>query len=550
MTEDFLKQEGPRQRIAFFFLLFTGLVGLHAALLRLPYFWDEAGYYVPAARDLLLTGRVIPFSTPSNAHPPLVMGYLALWWKLAGFSPIVARIAMLAVAAFALLGIYRLARRVANVEVAVASVICTAVYPVFFVQSSLAQVDLAAAALVMWGLLAYVEDRLLAVAIWFSLASLAKETAILAPAGLVAWEIFGRVTGNQGRLSSPAKWPAESSPQKSFKKIFALCLPALILAAWYAYHRFRTGFIFGNPEFFRYNVRATMHPLRMVLALGMRLWQVFCYMNLWALTLATILAMWRPALHNSREERPRIELPVQYAFLAIGIVYVIAMAMVGGAVLARYMLPVIPLVIIVFVSTLWRRVRAWKPLIAVIAFMFVAALVVNPPYGFSLEDNFAYRDYILLHQDAAHFLESRYPHATALTAWPANDELTRPYLGYVHHPIRVVRIDDFTLQQLVFAADSGVPFDVALVFSTKYQPPHPLLEHWRWWQEAKIHFFDYHHDLPPAIAAHILGGDVVFEEHRNGQWIAVIEVQQMHDARSINGWINRWKQSPLGITAR
>ncbi len=537
MTENFLKQEGPRERVAFFFLFFIGLVGLHAGLLRLPYFWDEAGYYVPAARDLLLTGSVIPFSTPSNAHPPLVMGYLALWWKLAGFSPVVTRVAMLAVAAFALLGVYRLARRVANVEVAMASVICTALYPVFFVQSSLAQVDLAAAGLVMWGLLAYVEDRLLALAIWFSLAALAKETAILAPAGLVAWEIVRKIAGHQEEQSSRAK---------SFKKIFALCIPALVLAAWYGYHHFRTGFIFGNPEFFRYNVRATMHPLRMVLALGMRLWQVFGYMNLWALTLAAILAMWRPALQDGHLRRPRIELPVQYAFLAIGIVYLIAMAIVGGAVLARYMLPVIPLVIIVFISTLWRRVRAWKPLIALIAFTFLVGLFVNPPYGFSLEDNFAYRDYILLHQDAAHFLESRYPYATALTAWPANDELTRPYLGYVHHPVRVVRINDFTLEQLTACADSSVSFDVALVFSTKYQPPHPLLEHWRWWQEAKIHFFDYHHDLPPAIAAHILGGDVVFEEQRNGQWIAVIEVQQMHDAR----WINRWKQSPARITSR
>jgi hypothetical protein len=544
VTENFLKQEGTRQRIAFFFFLFTGLVGLHATLLRLPYFWDEAGYYVPAARDLLLTGSVIPVSTPSNAHPPLVMTYLALWWKVVGFSPVATRIAMLAVAAFALLGVYRLACHVANVEVAVASLICTAMYPVFFVQSSLAQVDLAAAALVMWGLLAYVEDRMLAVVIWLSLAVLAKETAILAPAGLVAWEIVSWLKRTRPSLSKEA--PGNSSPPKSLKMIFALCLPVLVLAAWYAYHRFRTGFIFGNPEFVRYNVRATMHPLRMLLALAMRLWQVLCYMNLWALTLAAILAMWRPALRDGTSERSRIALPVQYAFLAIGIVYVVAMSVVGGAVLARYMLPVIPLVIIIFISTLWRRVRAWKPLVALIAFMFVASLFVNPPYGFSLEDNFAYRDYILLHQDAAHFLESRYPHATTLTAWPANDELTRPYLGYVHHPIRVVRIDDFTFEQLASGADSGVPFDVALLFSTKYQPPHPLLEHWRWWQEAKIHFFDYHHDLPPAIAAHILGGTIVFQEQRNGQWIAVVEVQQVHDAR----WINRWKQSSLAAASQ
>src|SRR5438046_5687578 len=76
---------------------------LHAPLLRLPYFWDEAGYYVPAARDLFLSGSVIPHSTPSNAHPPLVMAYLAGCWKVFGFSPLVTRSAMLGLAAFSLL---------------------------------------------------------------------------------------------------------------------------------------------------------------------------------------------------------------------------------------------------------------------------------------------------------------------------------------------------------------------------------------------------------------------------------------------------------------
>ena len=53
------------------------LIALHAPLLRLPYFWDEAGYYIPAARDLF-SGSLIPYSTPSNAHPPLVMAWIAL----------------------------------------------------------------------------------------------------------------------------------------------------------------------------------------------------------------------------------------------------------------------------------------------------------------------------------------------------------------------------------------------------------------------------------------------------------------------------------------
>jgi hypothetical protein len=95
-----------------FAIIFASIFLLHAPLLRLPYFWDEAGYYVPAARDILLSGSLIPHTTLSNAHPPLVLCWLALWWKLAGYDPLVTRSAMLIVAAFSFLGGFRLAIRV------------------------------------------------------------------------------------------------------------------------------------------------------------------------------------------------------------------------------------------------------------------------------------------------------------------------------------------------------------------------------------------------------------------------------------------------------
>ena len=63
-----------------------------------------------------------------------------------------------------------------------------------------------------------------------------------------------------------------------------LLIPALPLALWYAYHYARTGYVFGNPEFFRYNVAATLSPTRFLLALAMRLWQVSGYLHLWVLT--------------------------------------------------------------------------------------------------------------------------------------------------------------------------------------------------------------------------------------------------------------------------
>jgi hypothetical protein len=168
--------------------------------------------------------------------------------------------------------------------------------------------------------------------------------------------------------------------------------------------------------------------------------------------------------------------------------------------------------------------------------MFVAGWFTDPPYGFAPEDNLAYVDYIRLHQRAEEFLEARYPMARVLTAWPASDELTRPYLGYVTRPMRVVRIEHFALEQLMSAADARSndarsEFEIALVFSTKDEPAHPLLQHWQLWQEWKQRFFDDHHDLRPTAAAQVLGGNVVYSETRNRQWIAVIELERIVDAR-------------------
>jgi hypothetical protein len=518
-----------------FAIIFAFIFLLHAPLLRLPYFWDEAGYYVPAARDILLSGSLIPHTTLSNAHPPLVLCWLALWWKLAGYDPLVTRSAMLVVGAFSLLGVFQLALRVANLQVAVASTLCTALYPVFFAQSSMAHLDLAVAGFTIWGLCAYLEGRVFLFALWFSLAALAKETAILASMALFAWEILRRfflhrfeTADSDVAPEQPVRGSELRAGSLSARVLIGLLIPLLPLIAWYAYHYSRTGYVFGNPEFFRYNVASTLNPARFLLALGLRLWQTFGYLHLWVLTLAMLLAMLLPALNDDDGgvQRRRIPIPVQMVFLAVIGAYVGAMALIGGAVLARYLLPVIPLVIILAVSTLRRRLRMWPAVVSIILLSFVAAWFWNPPYGFSPEDNLAYRDYIHLHEDGETFLEARYPMARVLTAWPASDELTRPWLGYITRPMQVVRIEDFSVDEVFSAADFRANFDVALVFSTKYEPAWELLGHWKRWEELKTKYFGFHRDLPPAAVARILGGRIVFSEEHKGQWVAVVEMER------------------------
>jgi len=509
-------------------LLFGGVLVLHAPLLRLPYVWDEAGYYVPAVHDIFASGSLIPLSTVSNAHPPLVLAWVALWWKVLGAAPLVSRAAMLAVAAFTLLGVYRLGERANNAAVAVGTTLLTGLYPVFFAQSSLVHLDLAAAGFTAWALRAYLDDRRLETFAWFALAALGKETAILAPLALAGWELVG-----------PALFRPPNKllllPERSFGRLAALVGSVLPLVLWFAYHYSKTGFVFGNPEFFRYNVQATANPLRILLAFGSRLWQTFVYMGLWAVTGLTVFAMSLPAQPNEGgEERPRIAIPIQITFAVVILAYVVALSLIGGAVLSRYMLPVVPLVILIGVSTLWRRLKAWKLVLGGLAALFVAGWFWNPYYSFPFEDNLAYRDYVQLHQAGASYLEQHFAHARVLTAWSASDELNRPWLGYVHQSIQIVRIENFSAEEIRGVAGSQVagsvaPYDVVLAFSTKFEAPFDITDRPPW-SGFKTRFFGYHRDLAPDAIAEILGGRIVMQEQRRGQWIAVIAMEAPMDA--------------------
>ena len=170
---------------------------------------------------------------------------------------------------------------------------------------------------------------------------------------------------------------------------------------WLSYHHYKTGYFLGNPEYLRYNLGATLTPLRVALAMLLRLWHLLGYLNLFVLTLMALYAMsQRPWVECDGSERPRIAIPVQLVFAVVIAAHVVALSVLGGAVLARYMLPVLPLVILLCVSTLRRRFRHWAWYVAAACAAFVFALFVVPPYRIAPEDTLLYRDYVILHKEA------------------------------------------------------------------------------------------------------------------------------------------------------
>jgi len=502
---------------AIFPLTYAAVFFAHWPLLRLPYYWDEAGYYIPAAYDFFRTGSLISFSTLSNAHPPLPSVYLAACWKLFGFSPFVTRTAMCVIAALALTAVWRIALIAVNRHaVALATLLLTAIYPVFFAQSSLAHADMFAAAATLWGLAFFIDDqRIWPAVLCFSLAALSKETAIVTPFALAGWQVWLAL---RTRALQHARTAA------------LLTIPAVPLALWYAWYWHRTGFIFGNPEYFRYNATTTLTPLRILVALWHRSNQLTLHMNLFVPVLLALACLLLDPLPEKESAHPStLSRNNRTVFLIVILANLAFYSVLGGALLTRYMLPLYPLVIFFCVYTFRTRLKSWLWFVAFSAVAFIAALFVNPPYRFAPEDNLAYSDMIHLQQDAIAQIIARYPDETVLTAWPASDELTKPELGYVIHPVNVTAIDNFSFGQIQRASRPDEHYTVGLIFSTKYEPRWTL-SFGRFNRRMDARFFGFHNDLDPAIVARLLGGQVVWRKQRHGQWAAVLHFDRPEQA--------------------
>jgi hypothetical protein len=528
-----------------FSVVFAAVYASHFTLLRLPYYWDEAGYYIPAAWDFFRTGSLIPQTTLTNAHPPLPSIYLALWWKIFGFYPEVTREAVVMVASLGLLGVWRLAMRLTGVgAVAFWTVVLTGLYPIWFAQSSLAHADIFAAACTLWGLVYALPERgrrPWAAAAWFAAAALCKETAIAVPLTLALVDgveaLRLRAKGEPGVESHPSdknKYVARvGHPLLAEAALFVGCV--LPLCGWYAWHYAKTGFLFGNPEYLRYNAQANLDLLRIAAALGHRVLHLTAHMNLFvpvgAMAAAWLLLQPRPDAEG--HERARIDDGAKWRIAALLAANAVLFSVLGGALLTRYLLPMYPLVLLAAVTTFYRRVPLWQGMAVLSAAAFLAGLFVNPPYGFAPEDNLAYAHVVRLHLAGIGQLKKQFTGSTVLTAWPMSDELTKPELGYVKQAFEVYRLEDFSQAQIARAAEEPGAYSTALVFSTKAEPKRPLPGLASGWMEEK--FFGLHHDLEPEAIARQLGGTLVWKKEDQGEWVGLIRFNRAIDAKVDGG---------------
>jgi hypothetical protein len=255
-------------------------------------------------------------------------------------------------------------------------------------------------------------------------------------------------------------------------------------------------------------------------------------MNLFVPVLMTIAAfLLNPRPDAEGHERATISNAALVRIILLLLGNALLFSVLGGALLTRYLLPMYPLVLLIAVATFYRRVPYWQGLAVFSAVAFVVGLFFNPPYGFAPEDNLEYARVIRLHEAGIAQLKKMYKGATVLTAWPMSDELTKPELGYLKQPFDVDRIEDFSAPQIEQAGQEPWKFSAALVFSTKYDPPLPLLSLGSKSTELDEKYFGLHHDLRPQEVAKRLGGDLVWQKEDHGQWVGLIRFERVFNAR-------------------
>jgi hypothetical protein len=439
-----------------FLLLGLVLFLIHLPFLRLPYFWDEAGQFVPAALDLLRFGAWIPHSAAPNIHPPALMAYLAAVWRLAGATPLTTRTAMLLLAFGGSLAALFLARELlqgmppTTAWLAISLLLAT---PLFFTQSLLAQLDLPAMSVTALALFFFLRNRIWAAAAACVALVWIKETGLLVPLVLALWLIR----------------------EKRYRDAAAFFFSPLALGVWVALLWHKTGHWAGSVEFAHYNLSYPLAPGRILLALLRRFYYLFWADFRWIGSIALLWAWRKKRCFASRSW--------QLAWLLI-VLQILLVSVLGGAVLDRYLLPVLPLLYTAMGAAVWLYPRNWRWICGALLLGGIAASnFINPPYPAPYEDNLAFTDFLALHEAVAGYLVRWYSDAQIQTSWPLTAELSRPELGFVGRPLAVRSLPDLssgTLRKLDWGR-----MQILVVFSRDWDPPHsplhlaPVAQLWR-----------------------------------------------------------------------
>lgn len=200
--------------------------------LSYPFYCDEGWVYAPAVKHMAINGpSLLPGvirSDYSRGHP-LLFHFLCGWWiRLFGSSNVSLHSFPLLISVGLLVALYEGCSRLFNRRTAMIVLLLTVTQTIFFVQSSMVELEVMTALLAFLSLYFYVKDQSVAATISLSLLFLTKESGV----------VFGVVIGCHALLRV---FQDKGHLRRNPGRLLVVVIPALLLAVFFLIQKAREG---------------------------------------------------------------------------------------------------------------------------------------------------------------------------------------------------------------------------------------------------------------------------------------------------------------------
>ncbi len=472
------------KKIILFLIFFLVMFLSKITILNLPFNEDALTYLVPSAEHMVKNG-INPFVNGlSFGHTPLLFMVLAIIFFFTT-SPIMAYVIIILFSSLALLFTYLIAEKIFDKDTAIISVILLFSIPSYSALSGIFSTAIPSTALNIAAIYFVIKENKKLYILMMSLSILIYESSMLIIPGVLLYILIKDYKKDKKVL---------------LRELLIYGSPLLLVVFWLFLNKIINGWFF-HPELKRFRL-TSISPIILIF-LGV-LKKIFFDEFRWILTILIILApltiksffkrfkykstlfylilsifllviiYFIPSLQIESANFPTLNNHIQEVynfrfliaviffiflttnklffeewnkkeiilFSSIILIYVVYHSMFRTN-LARYFVPIFPLLVIIASKSITKIFGNKKYLVAlIIAVLFISVWNLNLPYHGDLSSNMEYADEVTVESQAIGYIEENYPNSVVLTSgFFSKQGLSSPYSGYTKKSIRNVDID-------------------------------------------------------------------------------------------------------------
>jgi 4-amino-4-deoxy-L-arabinose transferase-like glycosyltransferase len=394
------------------------VLAFKATVLHLPYHWDEIAY-INSAHWLAEEGlmHTFPGQHPPQAfwgHPPGLFIFIAALYRVFGYSIWISHLLIVCFAALGMFFTYRLTAMLTDRWTGILAALFLFVTPIYFAQSPMVLLDIPVAAVGVMCTCFALQRRWVAYGAAALLLVLLKETALAFVVPVLIYVL----------------WVQKQDPPCRVRLV-ACVLPLLTMTLFFGLQKAATGHFVTN-RYFEDHALFSLSPANVVISFVKVCGWIGGAQLRWAAAGIIVAALvfrfhvfWRKEF---------------FLFLLIGGCFVSAFSVIY--VLPRYLMPTLPLLFVVAacgIHSLFGKTRFRMLMGILVLALFTTGLNDSSVGRDSYSEDMQYVDVVQTQMEAAKYIEQHLPNRTVFARWPMSEALTKPILGSVQRPLKLVK---------------------------------------------------------------------------------------------------------------